>query len=276
MSLKLGASYSQPLVDLVYSRRIALDYVQVPPGLSGGELEWLRSYVPVVVHGFPGEPSLCQEGITEELFPSIQSMVTETDTPRVSHYIGYSCEHVEVEVYAVARSETLPRRQVLDNICQNAAALEVKLEAPLLLENLAYQEGGAHEYICEPEFISEVIERTGCGFVFDISHAIISAKNLNIPLPDYLSALPINHVEEIHISGPRMAMGRFIDAHAAPSKLEFEILSDSLARATPGALTIEFEGPGLQIVRQLSKVSEAVGMSKDAGGRTGFSWRVRK
>jgi uncharacterized protein (UPF0276 family) len=276
MGLKLGASYSQPLVDLVYSRRITLDYVQVPPGLSGGELEWLRSYVPVVVHGFPGEPSLCKEGIAEELYPSVHSMVLGTETSRVSHYIGYSCEQVEVEVYAMAGSETLPRQQVFDNICQNAAALELKLEVPLLLENLAYQEGGAHEYVCEPDFITEVIERTGCGFVFDISHAIISAKNLDIPLSDYLSALPIEHAEEIHISGPRMAMGKFIDAHAAPSKLEFEILSDALAKSSPNALTIEFEGPGLQIVRQLSKVSEAVGMTDDTGEKRTFSWRVRK
>ena len=276
VSLKLGASYSQPLVDLVYSRRITLDYVQVPPSLSGGELEWLRSYVPVVVHGLPGEPSLCKPNIAEELFPSVHSMIRETETPWVSHYIGYSCELVDVEVHAVARTDPLTRDEILTNICDNAVALKQKLSVPLLLENLPYHEGGAHVHVCEPSFITEVIERTECGFIFDISHAIVSAKNLDIPLPDYLSALPLERATEIHISGPRMAMGKFIDAHAAPSKLEFEVLSDTLAKSSPDALTIEFEGPGLQIVRQLSKVSEAVGTGHEVSEKKVFSWRVRR
>ena len=56
-----------------------------------------------------------------------------------------------------------------------------------------------------PAFYAEtataVVEATGCGFLFDISHARIAAMRLGQDYRDYISRLPVHAIREIHVTG---------------------------------------------------------------------------
>jgi uncharacterized protein (UPF0276 family) len=52
-----------------------------------------------------------------------------------------------------------------------------------------------------PETISAVVEATGCGFLFDISHARIAAMRLGQDYRAYIARLPMHAIREIHVTG---------------------------------------------------------------------------
>jgi len=52
-----------------------------------------------------------------------------------------------------------------------------------------------------PEMLTALVQETGCGFLFDISHARIAAMRSKYDYIDYISHLPLHAIREIHITG---------------------------------------------------------------------------
>ncbi len=51
------------------------------------------------------------------------------------------------------------------------------------------------------ELVTQVVEATGCGFLFDLSHARMSALRLGQDYRAYIAQLPLHAIREIHITG---------------------------------------------------------------------------
>ncbi|MCO6451373.1 MAG: DUF692 family protein [Caldilineales bacterium] len=52
-----------------------------------------------------------------------------------------------------------------------------------------------------PATITEIVENTGCGFLFDISHARLAAYHLGLDAVDYIDQLPLAATGELHVTG---------------------------------------------------------------------------
>lgn len=63
----------------------------------------------------------------------------------------------------------------------------------------------------EPATIQRVIEETGCGLLLDISHAVITSAALGVEPRDYIRALPVHRLRELHITGLGMIEGQLAD-----------------------------------------------------------------
>ncbi len=55
------------------------------------------------------------------------------------------------------------------------------------------------------EVISQVVETTGCGLLFDLSHARMASDRLDIPVEQYVAKLPLHATRELHITGIQYA-----------------------------------------------------------------------
>lgn len=86
---------------------------------------------------------------------------------------------------------------VTDHIDQ----VQETLGREMLLENPStYIDFAGHE-MSEGEFISEIIRRTGCGLLLDINNVHVTCINHNLNPDEYLAALPMSKVGEIHLAG---------------------------------------------------------------------------
>jgi len=56
----------------------------------------------------------------------------------------------------------------------------------------------------QPDVIRQVIERTGCRLLLDLSHAAVTARRLGMALEEYVSSLPVGRLCEMHLSGTRL------------------------------------------------------------------------
>src|SRR5262249_58805312 len=71
------------------------------------------------------------------------------------------------------------------------------------------------------DFLREVVRRTGCGLLLDVSNVQVCAVNHGFDPIDYIDAFPLDRVREIHLAG--FAEDRdddgaplLIDAHDRP------------------------------------------------------------
>lgn len=135
-------------------------------------------------------------------------------------------------------------RRMLDRVCDNVSRAQDALGLRLLIENPShYLALNGHE-MTEPEFLAEMVTRTGCGLLLDINNVHVSASNLKTSADAYLDALPPKAIGEIHLAGhaPDSQWGEdlLIDSHDAPvSDGVWALYARTIARIGPRPTLIE-------------------------------------
>ena len=94
-------------------------------------------------------------------------------------------------------------KEMINNVLYNVKKIKSYFpKIQISVENNNYYNTGAYEFVCDPEFISNIVNRAGISFLFDYSHALISSYNLNIKFDSYVEKLPMNKINQIHLSRP--------------------------------------------------------------------------
>lgn len=86
----------------------------------------------------------------------------------------------------------------------------------ILIENLSRYFCFDESELSEGEFLALVSEKADCGLLLDINNAYINQINLNESVNDFLSHIPIDRVQEIHLAGFEDQQGVCVDTHGAP------------------------------------------------------------
>ena len=105
------------------------------------------------------------------------------------------------------------------------------------------------EHFDEAAFLSEVVSRTKCGLLCDVSNAYLSASNLGRDAYAYIDALPADAVTELHLGGytrdrdeAEPAGEVLIDTHAAAiADPVWDLYAHALRRFGPVPTLIEWD-----------------------------------
>ncbi|MFV0408719.1 MAG: DUF692 family multinuclear iron-containing protein [Paracoccus sp. (in: a-proteobacteria)] len=114
----------------------------------------------------------------------------------------------------------LPYNQAtLDLVSAHVAQVQDRLGRQMLLENPSSYLAFAESTWSEPDFLTEVSRRTGCGLLLDVANVFISANNLETSAEAYIAAFSLDKVGEIHLAGPdhdAAEAALLIDSHSRP------------------------------------------------------------
>jgi uncharacterized protein len=91
--------------------------------------------------------------------------------------------------------------EALSIVAANILRTQDALKRPILIENLATYVGFARSTMTEPEFLTEIVKRTGCGLLLDVNNVFVSAQNVGFDAQTYINALPAEAIGEIHLAG---------------------------------------------------------------------------
>jgi hypothetical protein len=136
-------------------------------------------------------------------------------------------------------------RTTLDHVCAHIEETQAALGRQMLLENPSSYLSFDESSFLEPEFMAEIVRRTGCGLLLDVNNVFISAINLKTPPLAYINAFPLEHVQEIHLAGHDAtsdAQGEslLIDTHgAAVADPVWRLYEDVISRTGPLPTLIE-------------------------------------
>lgn len=92
-------------------------------------------------------------------------------------------------------------QRTLARVCAHVQQAQDHLRRRILLENPSTYFEFEASTLAEAQFLSEVVARTGCGLLLDVNNAYVSAVNRGTDAWDFLSALPLDAVGEIHLAG---------------------------------------------------------------------------
>jgi uncharacterized protein (UPF0276 family) len=137
--------------------------------------------------------------------------------------------------------------ETLARVAEHVDQVQSALGRPILLENPStYVRFADHDW-SEPDFLREVVRRTGCGLLLDVNNVFVSSVNQQQDGRVYIEDFPLEAVGEIHLAGHATeadAEGRplLIDTHDGPvCDAVWDLYAAVLARRGPVATLIEWD-----------------------------------
>ncbi len=178
----------------------------------------LAAYVPISVHTV-GISIGSASGIDRLHLKRIRSLVDEIDPILVSGHLAWSTYGKEY------LNDLLPlpyNPESLRLVAAQVHEVQDSLGRPYLVENPASYVGFSSSTMKETEFLSELVRRTGCQLLCDVSNIVVSAHNMDSDANDYINEFPASAIGEIHLGGftpeedPAIPGAElWIDTHAA-------------------------------------------------------------
>src|SRR5680860_1391303 len=241
---RLAINFSPQAAELLDSGTIELDVFKVP--------DWdeliaeAERYRPVYVH-FPHQIGAAHE--RPELTRAAELMAA-TGTKALNVHVAPSSERFPDLAVGDAGDDAVAA--VVDGLVVDLTPACERFGAEAVLaENLIYR-GDGHGMLragVEPAALHALVERTGCGFLLDVSHARISAATLGLDPWAYLDALPVQALQELHFSGVNLLDGSLRD-HLPFNEDDWKFVDGVVGRvkggawAAPTTVTFEYGGVG--------------------------------
>ncbi len=217
----IGVGLRAPHIAEVLASRPAIGWFEVHsenymgrgPGFAA--LMKVRRDYPLSLHGV-GLSLGTAEGLDRAHLQKLKELVERSEPFLVSEHLSWS---VTGGVYL---NDLLPlplTEETLAVVSRNIALMQETLGRRVLIENPSSYLRFRHSAIPEPEFLAELVRRTGCGLLCDVNNIYVSCTNFAEDTAAYLAALPSEAVGEIHLSGhfrsERRGRALLIDDHGA-------------------------------------------------------------
>lgn len=203
---------------------------------------------------------------------SLFDYLTSMKVHYLSFDLGPSCLRYRIGESGVfiAEGEILNKEQIISIAAERLNFIRDNFQGALAFENLDYNNTGAYEHVCEPEFISRAVEYFDIGFLLDIAHAKVSALKLGYSLSEYIDSLPLSRVVEVHISHAGYENGVICDLHELPTEEDFQILRSILKKTQPQYLTCEYRRDSnllVEVYRSLRREVDDFNKRGNSAGR---------
>ncbi len=113
-------------------------------------------------------------------------------------------EHLAWSSHGVYFNDLLPlpyTEATLARVADHINQVQDTLGRRMLLENPSSYLWFDQSTYAEPDFLAEIVARTGCGLLLDVNNVFVSATNLKTDPRAYIDAYPTDFVGEIHLGG---------------------------------------------------------------------------
>ncbi len=109
----------------------------------------------------------------------------------------------------------LRTKESLRLICDKIKRIQDYFEIPFAVENISYYTNTDLHTISETDFISQLIDQTGCYLLLDVNNVYVNSLNFKFDALTYISNLPLKNVIQIHLAGHDAHSIPVIDTHGA-------------------------------------------------------------
>ncbi len=155
---------------------------------------------------------------------------------------------------------------VLDLLAAKVTQVQDRLGVRLLMENPALFTPVPDPEMSETQFLNELAARTGCGILLDLHNHYANVRNELVDADEYLAALDLDQVVEIHLAGGSELFGTYTDSHAELTPSAVWEMADTWAPSMPslGAIVFEFHESAVDrlgvpaLVDEMGRVNDLV------------------
>ncbi len=154
----------------------------------------------------------------------------------------------------------------LVHVCTHVQQVQERLGRQMLLENPAtYLEFECSTW-SEPDFLAEIVARTGCGLLLDLNNVHVTCNNHGLEALGYLSRIPMRAVAQVHLAGHSREAAEdgsllLIDDHgAAVDEAVWSLYRDVVTRIGPVPSLVEWDTnvPALEVLVAQARAADAL------------------
>jgi uncharacterized protein (UPF0276 family) len=200
---------------------------------------------PISVHSV-GVSIGSSDGIDRSHLKRVRALIDLIDPILVSGHLAWSTHEGEY------LNDLLPLpydQETLRLIVEHIDEVQEGLGRPYLVENPSSYVGFDTSTMTELEFLCELVRRTGCRLLCDVSNVYLSAHNMDYDPYWYIDGLPVEAIGELHLGGftadedeAELGAEVLIDTHADRiAEPVWDLYAHALRRFGPRPTLIEWD-----------------------------------
>lgn len=207
----------------------------------------VREHYPVSLHGV-GMGLASTAPLDKMHLSALQKLCDAVQPAAVSEHLCWNSAD------GMVINDLLPfpyTREALSHVASRIEQVQEKLGRQLLVENLSSYLSFTHSEMTEGEFLAELVQRTGCGILFDVENLYVNVRNLGVDAKAFIKNIPADAVKEYHLAGYSVMDGCLVDTHNHPVYSEvWQLYEYVLQHIGPRPTLIEWDSdiPALPVL----------------------------
>lgn len=209
------------------------------------------------------------DGLNKHDLEKIASLCERYEAASVSDHLSFSGNAHD------RFADLLPviyTQESLDHFCKQIDIVQTRLKQPMLIENPSRYLEYRNNEMSEIEFIERMVNKTGCGIIFDVNNVEVSCKNLGEDCEAYIDAINPDWVGEMHLAGHAIEdhdSGPLrIDNHGSPvTDFTWGLFERFISKSGPKPVLIEWDTdiPSYDILMsEVQKARDAISVAHNS------------
>ena len=242
-SLGVGIGLREPFMSDLFLNRQQVDFLEIiadrylePSRQKQSELELLAANFPLIPHAI--NLSLgSAEGLDKDYLSKLASLINRLNPTWWSEHISFN----KAGGIDIGHLSPMPYTwEAVEVFCRNIALVRRWVDVPLILENISYLLTVPGAEMTESQFIAEVVERTDCGLLLDVTNLYANSVNHHYDPYKFLEQLPLERVVQLHFVGGHWHQGVLIDSHSQQTPSEvWELMAEVIERTQVQGIVLE-------------------------------------
>ena len=172
----------------------------------------IRNNYPITFHGV-GLSIGSTEPLNIDYLKRLKRLKDDIQPAWISDHLCWTSAH------GIVTHDLIPlpyTQDVAKHIIDRILQVQDYLGEQIVIENVSsYLQFKATE-MTEWDFINEVTNHSDCKLLLDVNNIYVSSQNHKFDAEDYLNAMPIERVAEIHLAGYEDKGTHLLDTHSRP------------------------------------------------------------
>ncbi len=267
--LGVGLGMREPFLSDIFLHRQEIDFLEIiadhyfeATPRKAEELELLRAHFPLVPHGL--DLSLgSADGLDSSYLERMAKLVNALNPPWWSEHIAFT----RAGGVDIGHLCGMPfTREALDTLCRNIRQAQEQIAAPLILENITYTMQWPDAEMSESQFLTELVTRTDCGLLLDITNLYTNAVNWGYDPCTFLNELPLEKVVQFHFVGGEWQGNELIDSHSQATPPEvWQLMEEACKRTSVKGILLERD----ENLPPFGEITGELARAKEIGRRQG-------
>jgi uncharacterized protein (UPF0276 family) len=202
MTVSVGAFYNPHLATATLDAAGLIEHLAMadPPRPDDPHFAAIRGRFVLLLHDFLGQLS---EPLSPSALERARRLLRLYDSPWAAEHLQrvHTSDVGERGAFVDYVFPPLYTEDLLADYVANARVLRDALERPLVLEPIPTYLALPDSTLGEIEFVRRFYEESGCGMLLDVAHAWLSAHYAGVAPREFIAALPLERVVELHVAG---------------------------------------------------------------------------
>lgn len=214
----------------------------------------INALYPISFHGV-GLSLGSVDPLDKQYLENLKVLAEKIKPIRVSDHLCWT------SVHGVHSHDLLPlpyTKQTVTHVADRIKQVQDYLGRELVIENVSSYLQYTHSSLPEWDFINAVTEQADCGILLDVNNVYVNAVNHRFEAEEYLDAVNMDRVREIHLAGFEDRGTHLLDTHSAPVAPQvWELFKRVCHQKEPIPVLIEWDNQIPPLEQLLSEAMKA-------------------